>query len=143
MPKREKLSITIDPEIKKSVIDYAKNHNISVSQVLERSTKIILNKDEEVLSKEVRNTIYSAIKTFEDRYCRILAKLAKAELSNQWLLVNMLGYMANSENDEKFIKDKLNESEHKASIVLRNGIIERDIESLFPKEDLNRIFNKR
>ena len=44
MAKREKLSVTLDPEIKKEIIDYSRNHNISISQVVERASRILLTK---------------------------------------------------------------------------------------------------
>ena len=143
MAKREKLSVTLDPEIKKEIIDYSRNHNISISQVVERASRILLNKDSEVLNREVRNTINSAIKTFEDRYCRILAKLAKTTYSNMWLDVNILAYMANNEEDAKFIKELIETSNRKGYETLKDGLIERDIDTLFPKEDINKLFDKR
>lgn len=55
----------------------------------------------------------------------------------------MLAYMSNSENDIRFLLETLNEAEIDGYKALKNGIIERDIEDLFPKEELiNKAKNK-
>ncbi len=55
----------------------------------------------------------------------------------------MLAYMSNSENDARFLLETLNEAEIDGYKALKNGIIERDIEDLFPKEELINKANKK
>lgn len=137
MSKREKLSITLDPEIKKQILTYAKvNGTRSISYHIEQAVKMYLNQDDQILAKQIENSIKYNIKAFEDRYCRILAKVTKRTYANTKILLNMFAYMSNSESDTKFLLDTLYEAERDGYRALKNGIIERDIDDLFPKEEL-------
>lgn len=137
MSKREKLSITLDPEIKKQILTYAKvNGTRSISYHIEQAVKMYLNQDDQILAKQIENSIKYNIKAFEDRYCRILAKVTKRTYANTKILLNMFAYMSNSELDTKFLLDTLYEAERDGYRALKNGIIERDIDDLFPKEEL-------
>lgn len=137
MSKREKLSITLDPEIKKQILTYAKvNGTRSISYHIEQAVKMYLNQDDQILAKQIENSIKYNIKAFEDRYCRILAKVTKRTYANTKILLNMFAYMSNSELDTKFLLDTLYDAERDGYRALKNGIIERDIDDLFPKEEL-------
>ncbi|MBO5004147.1 MAG: ribbon-helix-helix protein, CopG family [Clostridia bacterium] len=137
MSKREKLSITLDPEIKKQILTYAKvNGTRSISYHIEQAVKMYLNQDDQILAKQIENSIKYNIKAFEDRYCRILAKVTKRTYANTKILLNMFAYMSNSELDTKFLLDTLYEAERDGYRALKNGIIERDIDDLFSKEEL-------
>ncbi len=135
---RRRLGITIDPELDDELNKYmiAQNYKKSKSYYIEQAVRMYIHQDERVLAKQIEDSIKFNIKTFEDRYCRILAKGIKRIYANTKILLNMLAYMSNSENDTRFLLETLNEAEVDGYKVLKNGIIERDIEDLFPKEEL-------
>ncbi|MBO5348452.1 MAG: ribbon-helix-helix domain-containing protein [Clostridia bacterium] len=141
---RTRISITIDPELNDKLNKYIVSQNFkkSKSYYVEQAIKMYIHQDEKVLAKQIEDSIKFNIKTFEDRYCRILAKGVKRIYANTKILLNMLAYMSNSENDTRFLLETLNEAEIDGYKVLKNGIIERDIEDLFPKEELVRKANK-
>lgn len=142
---RKRLGITIDPELDDELNRYiiSQNYKKSKSYYIEQAIKMYIHQDEKVLAKQIEDSIKFNIKTFEDRYCRILAKGVKRIYANTKILLNMLAYMSNSEDDARFLLETLNEAEIDGYIALRNGIIERDIEDLFPKEELINKANKK
>ena len=135
---RRRLGITIDPELDDELNKYmiAQNYKKSKSYYIEQAVRMYIHQDEKVLAKQIEDSIRFNIKNFEDRYCRILAKGVKRTYANTKILLNMLAYMSNSENDIRFLLETLNEAEIDGYKALKNGIIERDIEVLFPKEEL-------
>lgn len=135
---RRRLGITIDPELDDELNKYmiAQNYKKSKSYYIEQAVRMYIHQDERVLAKQIEDSIKFNIKIFEDRYCRILAKGIKRIYANTKILLNMLAYMSNSENDTRFLLETLNEAEIDGYKVLKNGIIERDIEDLFPKQEL-------
>ena len=135
---RRRLGITIDPELDDELNKYmiAQNYKKSKSYYIEQAVRMYIHQDEKVLAKQIEDSIRFNIKNFEDRYCRILAKGVKRTYANTKILLNMLAYMSNSENDIRFLLETLNEAEIDGYKALKNGIIERDIEELFPKEEL-------
>ena len=135
---RRRLGITIDPELDDELNKYmvAQNYKKSKSYYIEQAIKMYIHQDEKVLAKQIEDSIKFNIKTFEDRYCRILAKGVKRIYANTKILLNMFAYMSNSENDTRFLLETINEAEIDGYRVLKSGIIERDIEDLFPKEEL-------
>ncbi len=142
---RRRLGITIDPELDDELNKYmiAQNYKKSKSYYIEQAVRMYIHQDEKVLAKQIEDSIRFNIKNFEDRYCRILAKGVKRTYANTKILLNMLAYMSNSENDIRFLLETLNEAEIDGYKALKNGIIERDIEDLFPKEELiNKSNNK-
>lgn len=143
--KRKRLGITIDPEIDNELNKYmlSQEYKKSKSYYIEQAIKMYINQDEKVLSKQIEDSIKNNIKTFEDRYCRILAKGVKRTYANTKILLNMLAYMSNSEDDTRFLIETLNEAEVDGYKALKNGIIERDIDDLFPKAELIKKTNKK
>ena len=142
---RRRLGITIDQELDDELNKYmiAQNYKKSKSYYIEQAVRMYIHQDEKVLAKQIEDSIRFNIKNFEDRYCRILAKGVKRTYANTKILLNMLAYMSNSENDIRFLLETLNEAEIDGYKALKNGIIERDIEDLFPKEELiNKSNNK-
>lgn len=135
---RRRLGITIDPELDDELNKYmiAQNYKKSKSYYIEQAVRMYIHQDEKVLAKQIEDSIRFNIKNFEDRYCRILAKGVKRTYANTKILLNMLAYMSNSENDIRFLLETLDEAEIDGYKALKNGIIERDIEDLFPKEEL-------
>lgn len=135
---RRRLGITIDPELDDELNKYmiAQNYKKSKSYYIEQAVRMYIHQDEKVLAKQIEDSIRFNIENFEDRYCRILAKGVKRTYANTKILLNMLAYMSNSENDIRFLLETLNEAEIDGYKALKNGIIERDIEDLFPKEEL-------
>ncbi len=135
---RRRLGITIDPELDDELNKYmiAQNYKKSKSYYIEQAVRMYIHQDEKVLAKQIEDSIRFNIKNFEDRYCRILAKGVKRTYANTKILLNMLAYMSNSENDIRFLLETLNEAEIDGYKALKNGIIERDIEDLFSKEEL-------
>ncbi|MBO5348508.1 MAG: hypothetical protein J6A89_01620 [Clostridia bacterium] len=143
--KRKRLGISIDPILDNDLNKYmaSQNYKRSKSYYIEQAIKEYIYQDEKVLAKQIEDSIKNNIKTFEDRYCRILAKGIKRIFANTKLLLNMLAYMSNSEDDVKFLVETLDEAEHDGYMALKNGIIERDIEDLFPKDQLMQKANKK
>lgn len=143
--KRKRLGISIDPILDDDLNKYmaSQNYKRSKSYYIEQAIKEYIYQNEKVLAKQIEDSIKNNIKTFEDRYCRILAKGIKRIFANTKLLLNMLAYMSNSEDDVKFLVETLDEAEHDGYMALKNGIIERDIEDLFPKDQLMQKANKK
>lgn len=138
---KDKLSISIDPNLNEMLekkIAADKRRGTSKSYYIEEALRKYFDNTTE-LPKQIEKCINNAIKTFEDRYCRILAKDTKTNYSNQYLLLYMLAYMCSSEEDIKFIMDLRKEAEKQGYLALKNNAIERDIDILFPQEE---IFNK-
>mgnify|MGYP003287129288 CR=1 FL=1 len=137
-PRRKKISITVDKELDLAVQKYVamSNSKITKSYCYEQAIKMFLNKDDEVLSKAIVDTIKNSIKMFEDRYCRILAKNCKTTYSLEYLVLNMFAYLCNSENDTKFLLENKEEANKRAYQTLKDGLIERDIDTLFPEEEM-------
>ena len=142
--RRKRLGISIDPELDDCLNKYmlSQEYKKSKSYYIEQAVKMYINKDEQVLSRQIEDCIKFNIKNFEDRYCRVLAKGVKRTYANTRILLNMLAYMSNSENDTRFLLETLDEAERDGYKVLKNGIIERDIEDLFPIERLRKQINK-
>ena len=143
--KSKKIRNNYDPELDDELNRYiiSQNYKKSKSYYIEQAIKMYIHQDEKVLAKQIEDSIKFNIKTFEDRYCRILAKGVKRIYANTKILLNMLAYMSNSENDARFLLETLNEAEIDGYKALKNGIIERDIEDLFPKEELINKANKK
>lgn len=56
MSKREKLSIALNPEIKKQILTYAKvNGTRSISYHIEQAVKMYLHQDDQILAKQIEN----------------------------------------------------------------------------------------
>lgn len=136
--KRKRISITVDESLDNAVQKYVamSETKITRSYCYEQAIKIFLNKDDDVLSKAIVDTIKNSIKMFEDRYCRILAKNCKTTYSLEYLVLNMFAYLCNSENDTKFLLENKEEANRRAYQTLKDGLIERDIDTLFPGEEM-------
>lgn len=141
---RRKITISIDPELdeilKKRIM--ADGYKKSKSYYIEEAIRNYIDDNKSELPKQIEQCISNSIKTFEDRYCRILAKNTKTNFAIEYLLLNMLAYMCNSEEDTNFLMELRKESEKQGYMALKNNAIERDIDVLFPKEELEKFANK-
>lgn len=142
---KTKLSITIDPTINEMLekkIASDRRKGTSKSYYIGEALRNYFDDNRAELPKQIEKCINNSIKTFEDRYCRILAKDTKTNYSNQYLLLYMLAYMCSSEEDIKFIMNLRKEAEKQGYLALKNNAIERDIDILFPKEELENLSSK-
>jgi len=144
MARRDIISISIDPELNENINKYMASQRFkhSKSYYIEQAIKMYLNQDEQVLSRLIENSIKSNIKAFEDRYCRILAKLAKRTYANTEILLRFMTWqlaLGNTKESQQFLEETLREAEKVGYKALTDGLIERtDFETLFPKEFKNR-----
>lgn len=136
--KKKRITITIDPELDNRLKNkmMAEKYTKSKSYYIEEAIRNYVDDYKAELPKQIEKCINNSIKTFEDRYCRILAKDTKTNYSNQYLLLYMLAYMCSSEEDIKFIMNLRKEAEKQGYLALKNNAIERDIDVLFPEEEI-------
>lgn len=144
MGKRDIISISIDPQLNENINKYiaSQKYQHSKSYYVEQAIKMYLNQDEQVLSRLIENSIKSNIKSFENRYCRILAKLAKRTYANTEILLRLMAWQlsdGNTKESEQFLEETIKEAEKVGYKALTDGLIERtDFDILFPKELKNK-----
>ena len=144
MAKREIISVSIDPELNECMNKYIASQKFkhSKSYYVEQAIKMYLNQDEQVLARLIENSIKSNIKAFENRYCRILAKLAKRNYANTEILLRIMAWqlsLGNTKESKQFLEETIKEAEKVGYKALTDGLIERtDFDILFPKELKNK-----
>ena len=144
MARRDIISVCIDPELNENINKYiaSQKQRHSKSFYVEQAIKMYLNQDEQVLSRLIENSIKSNIKAFENRYCRILAKIAKRTYANTEILLRLMAWqlsLGSTEESEQFLEETIKEAEKVGYKALTDGLIERtDFNILFPKEFKNK-----
>ncbi len=71
-----------------------------------------------------------------ERHIALLSKSAKASFSSIFLQAYVLSYIFNSEDDQQFIKDKINLANKLGYQAIKSPYFEDDITRILPK-DLN------
>lgn len=138
MKKNEKVSSTIKTSTAKALVKYcAKNNKTKssiINQALEEFFKIEGTKDNiDFITEQIDKTIETRLKDFEDRNCRIMAKLTKSSLAGLYVNISVLEMLCDTKESKQLIKEYYEEANKKAYQVLKDGYLERDILSLFPK----------
>jgi len=143
MEKKKKISITLDPALYESLILYCSEKRKSKSKIIEEALENFLDSNTDKLSYQIKNVLETQIKKHDDRTSRIQAKTAKVAYSNQYLLLKMLAYICNSEEDLQYLLQTREDAEKQAYLTLKNGYLERDVETLFSNKELIDNFNQK
>lgn len=147
MPKikinRPKLTERVSATVKKSTYEtlekyVAKHSNKTkssvVNEALEQYMAIKSGEDEiNIINKNVRESLEDVLKPFETRVCKLLAKLAKGNFTNLYLILALLEELSASDRARDGVKEKYEDANKKAYQVLKNGYINRDVLELFPE----------
>lgn len=105
-----------------------------INEALEQFFSIKGGKDEiDIISKIIRESLEDVLKPFENRTCKLLAKLTKGNFTNLYLILEMLVGLSETDKAKERIKQIYEEANKKAYYVLKDGYINRDVLELFPK----------
>lgn len=136
-----KLTRRVTATVKKGTYDnlqkyVAKNENVTKSSIINESLEQFFSikggEDEiNIISKNIRESLEDVLKPFEDRVCKLLAKLTKGTFTNLYLILSMLDDLSETDNARARIKQIYEDANKKAYYVLKSGYINRDVLELF------------
>lgn len=140
-----RLSNRVSATIKKSTYEnlnkyVAKSDRASKSSVINEALEqyfcIKGGVDEiNIISKSIRENLEDTIKPFENRICKLIAKLTKGNFTNLYLLLAMLEELSATPKARDNIKAKYEEANKQAYYVLKDGNIGIDVLALFPEAE--------
>lgn len=136
--KKLKISITIDPYLNEELAKYMATQPFkgTRSYYIEEALRNYLSTDKDKLTQKIKQEIDDVLKQYGERLARILAKIGKSTYANQYLALLMYAYMCNSEDDKLFLLNSREEAEKQGYKALTDKQIVRDVDSLFPNDEL-------
>lgn len=140
----KKISTTVKLKTYQNVENYiAKNQGETKASVVNRALEnffAIEGGVEEIdfISNRVNESVKENLKPFEERICKLIAKLAKGNYTNLYMLLNMLEELSANEAAKTRINDNLNLANKKAYEAVKKNYIDNDILELFDNNDKNK-----